>query len=84
MMRSFFQYLLARVGLWKPEVGVKYRWGEKFVADPFKPEEKEHQIVVLEIRDGFVLYRNLQPYVSMSTQSVVGFAACWVKMRGQA
>lgn len=80
-MKTFGQYTLAKLGMWKPEIGAVYQADENFKSDPFKPDHKPNQVVVLDVQGEHVQYRNVRYENSIDSNTITGFASYWIKVK---
>lgn len=74
-MKCFLQYTLARLGLWEPVIGAIYRPDEK--VNPF---EGPRDLVVLDVKDGYVQYKYIK-WDTIRSMTVTSFAAFWRRVK---
>lgn len=81
-MKTLGQYLLARIGLWRPMIGSVYRADVNWKPDPFKPEDQPWTVCVVDIKGNFVQYKSADTGY-LHSSSIEGFASYFLKVTGK-
>lgn len=80
-MKTLWQYTLARLGLWQPQIGEMYYADENFVYDPFKPDRQPYIVKVSDVQCGHVQYHHIDRPESLDSTSIKGFASYYLRKK---
>lgn len=81
-MKTFFQFIAARHGFWKPQIGEVYRPDRKEPPpDPFGIRKPAPRVRVLDVRQGFVKFVYADFPEHPQSSQLTNFAAYYVRVK---